>query len=72
MALGDVQLAGKCRINEAYNYIWMGRYIEARRIIRTQVYTYTVVQYNFREPSIVPSSTVFTLYFCPCSLVSVP
>ena len=51
MALGDVQLAGKCRINEAYNYIWMGRYIEARRIIRTQVCStvvpvqyYTVVQ----------------------------
>lgn len=38
MALGDTQLAGKCRINEAYNYIWMGQYIEARRIIRTQVY----------------------------------
>lgn len=38
MALGDTQLAGKCRINEAYNYIWMGRYIEARRIIRNQVY----------------------------------
>ncbi|CAM9183765.1 unnamed protein product [Laminaria digitata] len=37
MALGDLQLAGKCRINEAYNYIWMGRYIEARCIIRTQV-----------------------------------
>ena len=36
-ALGDLQLAGKCRINVAYNYIWLGQYAEAQRIIRAQV-----------------------------------
>lgn len=36
-ALGDMQLAGKCRINEAYNYIWLGQYAQARHIIRAQV-----------------------------------
>lgn len=36
-ALGDMQLAGKCRINVAYNYIWQGQYAEAQRIIRAQV-----------------------------------
>lgn len=35
--LGDLQLAGKCRINVAYNYIWLGQYAEAQRIIRAQV-----------------------------------
>ncbi|CAN0484781.1 unnamed protein product, partial [Ectocarpus sp. 8 AP-2014] len=32
-ALGDLQLAGKCRVNVAYNYIWLGQYDEAQRII---------------------------------------
>lgn len=32
-----MQLAGKCRINVAYNYIWLGQYAEAERIIRAQV-----------------------------------
>lgn len=36
-ALGNSLLAGKCRINEAYNYIWMGQYAQARRIIRDEV-----------------------------------
>lgn len=36
-AIGDLQLAGKCRINVAYNYIWLGQYAEADRIIRAQV-----------------------------------
>eukprot|EP00752_Nemacystus_decipiens_P006436 g5797.t2 len=36
-ALGDLQLAGKCRVNVAYNYIWLGQYAEAQRIIRAQI-----------------------------------
>lgn len=36
-ALGDLQLAGKCRINVAYNYIWLGQYAQAQRIIHAQV-----------------------------------
>eukprot|EP00903_Cladosiphon_okamuranus_P012565 g11764.t1 len=36
-ALGNLQLAGKCRINVAYNYIWLGQYTEAQRMIRAQV-----------------------------------
>lgn len=36
-ALGDLQLAGKCRVNVAYNYIWLGQYDEAQRIIHAQV-----------------------------------
>lgn len=36
-ALGDLQLAGKCRINVAYNYIWLGQYAKAQRIILAQV-----------------------------------
>ncbi|CAM9666678.1 unnamed protein product [Scytosiphon promiscuus] len=36
-ALGDLQLAGKCRINVAYNYIWLGQYGKAERIVDAQV-----------------------------------
>lgn len=35
--LGDVKLASKCRINEAYNYIWLGQYGQAKRILLAQV-----------------------------------
>ncbi|CAM9602629.1 unnamed protein product [Choristocarpus tenellus] len=28
---------GKCRVNEAYNYIWMGKYRTAKKMIAEQV-----------------------------------
>ncbi|CAM9841431.1 unnamed protein product [Ectocarpus sp. 8 AP-2014] len=43
-ALGDLQLAGKCRVNVAYNYIWLGQYDEAQRIIHAQVAASRAIQ----------------------------
>ncbi|CAM9434368.1 unnamed protein product [Ectocarpus sp. 12 AP-2014] len=43
-ALGDLQLAGKCRVNVAYNYIWLGQYDEAQRIINAQVAASRAIQ----------------------------
>ncbi|CBJ29841.1 conserved unknown protein [Ectocarpus siliculosus] len=43
-ALGDLQLAGKCRVNVAYNCIWLGQYDEAQRIIHAQVAASRVIQ----------------------------
>ncbi|CAB1117137.1 unnamed protein product [Ectocarpus sp. CCAP 1310/34] len=43
-ALGDLRLAGKCRVNVAYNYIWLGQYDEAQRIINAQVAASRAIQ----------------------------